>query len=193
MTGLLEALHEILDPDRHVLAPVTLEEPAKANKCEPLNLRSEQPHWALRLQSEDHLRVLAALAPERSVRKLPDYLVFSEPSIPPVRPEDVALRVLVCELKSGATGAEKGLLQVQLGKLLAEYLVRLAVHFMGESDMPKLWCCGLIASPQLPSNLLTKGGTRPGKVEPLNRFDKRSRMRIFYSPGGQELHLESLF
>ena len=66
-------------------------------------------------------------------------------------------------------------------------------HVLEPVVMPKIWCCGLIASPQLPSNLLTKGATRPGKVEPPNRLDPRSRMRIFYSLGGQELHLESLF
>jgi hypothetical protein len=193
MKDLLDALHEILEPQRHVLEPVVLEESTDANKCAPLHLKSAHPHWALRLQSDDHLRVLAPLAAERSVRKLPDYLVFSEPPIAPERPEDVALRVLVCELKSSATGAEKGLAQVQLGKLLAEYLVRIAAHSLGGTDMPRVWCSGLIASPQLPSNLLTKGTTRPGKVEPPNRFDSRSRMRIFYSLGGQELHLESLF
>ncbi|WPB77289.1 hypothetical protein KYC5002_50965 [Archangium violaceum] len=193
MTGLLEAVRDILEPERIVPAPMTLDEEAEASRCPPVQVRGATEHWALRLRSDDHLPILAALAKEHSVRRLPDYLVFSEPRVPAQRPEDVALQVLVCELKSSAVGAESALAQVQLGKLLAEYLVRVAAHTLGESEAPKLWCCGLIASPEFPASLLAKGSMRPGKVELPNRFDKLSRMRIYHSPGGVDLRLESFF
>lgn len=193
MTNLLEAVRRIIDPARIVRAPVVLQEEAKTSRCEPIQVRSSAESWTLRLQSDDHLPVLAALGKEHSVRRLPDYIVFSEPPVSAQRPEDVALHVLVCELKSSATGAGEALAQVQLGKLLAEYLLRVAAHSVGGSEAPKVWCCGLIASPEFPASMLNKGSTRPGKVEPPGQFDKLSRMRIYRSPGGGEIHLASFF
>lgn len=190
MTSLLEAVKEVVEEARVAQAPLTLEEQAEASRCLPLQVRGASPHWALRLQSDDHLPVLGS---QHSVRRLPDYLVFSEPRTPVERPDDVALQVLVCELKSSEAGVESALAQVQLGKLLAEYLVRLAGHTMGQSEAPKIWCCGLIASPELPPTLMAKGNIRPGKVELPYRFDKLSRMRIYRSRGGAELWLESFF
>jgi len=193
MTSVLEAVQRIIDPARIVPAPVILSEEAETSRCKPIRVHSAAESWALRLQSDDHLRVLAALSKEHSVRRLPDYLVFSEPRVPAQRSEDVALNILVCELKSSATGAGEALAQVQLGKLLAEYLLRVAVHSVGESEIPKVWCCGLIASPEFPASMLTKGSTRPGKVEHPSQYDKLSKMRIYRSPGGGEIQLESFF
>ena len=193
MMGLLESLWEILEEDRLVESPVTLEERAETSRCAPLQLRGTRSHFALRLQSDDHLRVLAPLTKERSVRKLPDYLVFCEPARPAESAKDTALLVLVCELKSGAAGTVAARPQVQLGKLLAEYLSRIAAHALGQSDAPKLWCSGLVISPELPSNLIPKGSTRPGKVELPGEYDELSKMRIHYSRGGQDLFLESVF
>jgi hypothetical protein len=193
MTSVLEAVRHIIDPARIVSAPVILTEEAETSHCEPIRVRSGTESWALRLQSDDHLRVLAPLSKEHSVRRLPDYLVFSEPRVPAQRPDDVALNILVCELKSGATGAGEALAQVQLGKLLAEYLLRVAAHSVGEAEAPKVWCCGLIASPEFPASMLAKGSTRPGKVEHPSQFDKLSRMRIYRHPGGGEIQMESLF
>jgi len=195
MTSVLEAVQHIIDPARVVQAPVILSEEAETSRCEPIRVHSTAKNWALRLQSDDHLRILAPLSKEQghSVRRLPDYLVFSEPGVPPQRPEDTALYILVCELKSGATGAGEALAQVQLGKLLAEYLLRVAAHSMGKSEAPKVWCNGLIASPEFPTSMVSKGSTRPGKVEYPNEFDKLSRMRIYRSPAGGVIQLESFF
>jgi hypothetical protein len=195
MTSVLEAVQRIIDPARIVPAPVKLTEDAETSRCEPIRVRSAAKNWALRLQSDDHLRILAPLSKEKgqSVRRLPDYLVFSEPRVPAQRTNDTALYILVCELKSGATGAEEALVQVQLGKLLAEYLLQVAAHSMGRSEAPKIWCNGLIASPEFPASMLTKGSTRPGKVEYPNQRDKLSGMHIYHHPGGGEIQLESFF
>ncbi len=193
MTSLLEAVRGIVDPKRVVAAPVLLAEEAKDNKCEPIQVRYAGESWALRLRDGDCLPVLAELPHARSLRRLPDYLVFSEPRVPPQRPDDVALQVLVCEMKSSATGAEEALPQVQLGRLFAQYLIRLAVHDLGEAAEPKLYCCGMIASRELPAGMVAKGRTRPGKVEPPWSYDKRSQMRMYLVRSGEEIRLESLY
>jgi len=193
MTRLLESVREIVDPSRITELPGELTEESATSRCGPVRVRHAGASWALRLKDGDHLPVLAELSKERSVRRLPDYVVFSEPRSPAQRPDDVALNILVCELKSSVAGAASAWAQVQLGKLLAEYLVRVAVHSLGESEVPGLWCCGLIASPELPTNMVAKGNTRPGRVEHPNKFDKLTRMRVYYVPGGGEIHLESFF
>jgi hypothetical protein len=106
---------------------------------------------------------------------------------------DETLRILVCELKSSAAGADSAVPQLRLGKLLAEYLIRVAAHSAGRAGPPKAWCCGLIASPAFPAAMLAKGCTRPGKVEFPNSLDKLSSMRIHQMPGGGEIRLESFF
>ncbi|HSO00424.1 MAG TPA: hypothetical protein VLS89_19165 [Candidatus Nanopelagicales bacterium] len=117
MTDWLEAVRGVVDPRRIVAAPLMLTEEAERSRCEPILVRYSGESWALRLRDGDHLPVLAELPKARSVRKLPDYLVFSAPRTPGTRPDDMALQVLVCELKSSATGADAALPQVQLGKL----------------------------------------------------------------------------
>lgn len=193
MTNVIHAVQAIVDPRRVVRTPLELVEESVANQCSPILVRYVGESWALRLRDGDHLPVLAELPKERSVRRLPDYLIFSAPREAPTRSDSVCLQVLVCELKSSAAGAAEALPQVQLGKLVVEYLVRLAVHSLGASDFPKIWICGLIASAQLPANLIAKGKTRPGKVEPPNFHDKLSCMRIYMVTGGSELRLESIY
>lgn len=194
MTSALQAVQSIVDPRRIVAAPsFELAEDAAGSRCAPILVRYAGESCAVRLRDGDHLPVLAELPKERSVRRLPDYLVFSAPRLSPTRPDDVALQVLVCELKSSATGADEALPQVQLGKLVAEYLVRVSAHAVGLAKTPKLYCCGLIASPEMPPSLMTRGKTRPGKVEPPGFYDELSGMRVHMVPGGGELRLESFY
>lgn len=127
------------------------------------------------------------------MRKLPDYLIFGEPEVEPTRPTDVALRVMICELKSSAVGAAAATRQVQLGKLLVEYLVRLTAYQMGQAEMPNIYSCGLIVSPEFPVTQRPKGSLRPGKVAYANTYDKLSKMRVYEILPGGEVHLESFF
>jgi len=187
MTSMLEAVRGIIESKRIVELPGELTEEAEGSRCGPILVRYGGESLAVRLKDGDHLPVLAELPKERSVRRLPDYLVFSTP------PEDESLRILVCELKSSAIGAGEAEAQLRLGKLLAAYLARIAAHSVGRPESPEPWCCGLIASPELPPALLNKGRTRPGKVELPGYYDKLSGMRIHQMPGGGEIRLESFY
>jgi hypothetical protein len=187
MTDLLDAVRGIVHKQRASDVPTQLVEEAGNNKCEPVHLRYEGKAWVLRLRDTDCLPILAELPKEHSVRRLPDFLVFAADE------EDETLRVLVCEFKSSAAGVEVAYPQLRLGKLLAEYLVRIAAHSLGRTDVPEPWCSGAIASPTFPTQVLARGKTRPGKVEPPNVLDTSSRMRFFLVPGGTEVHLESFF
>lgn len=194
MTSVLKAVRGIVQPGRIVELPGELTEDATGSRSGPILVRYEGESWALRLKHGDHLPVLAELAKERSVRRLPDYLVFSAPlSEDDAETWNETLRVLVCELKSSAAGADSAVIQLQFGKLLAEYLLRIAAHSVGRDEPPKSWCCGLIASPQFPAAMMTKGRTRPGKVEFPNFPDKLSSMRIYQMPGDGEIRLEGFF
>jgi hypothetical protein len=194
MTSVLEAVRGIVDPRRIVELPGELIEEAETSRSGPIRVRYEGKSWALRLKDGNHLPVLAELAKEHSVRRLPDYLVFSAPLWDD--DEDTwheTLRILICELKSSAAGAASTIAQLQLGKLVAEYLVCIAAHSMGRSEPPTSWCCGLIASPEFPATMMTKGRTRPGKVALPNYLDELSRMRIHQMPGNGEIRLESFY
>jgi hypothetical protein len=176
-----------------VPGPIELSEADERSRCAPVRLLGQTSFWVARLEDQHFLPILAELSADRSVRKLPDYLIFGEPEVEPVRKGDVALRVLICELKSSATGAAAAKRQVQLGKLLAEYLVRLAAYQLGQAETPNIYPCGLIVSPEFPASLSPKGSMRPGKIGYANTYDKLSTMRIYEIPPGGEIHLESFF
>lgn len=189
MTGILDAVRDIVQRQQASDVPTQLVEEADNNKCAPIHLRYEGEAWVLRLRDTDYLPILAELPKEQSVRRLPDFLVFAAG----LEDKDEKLRVLVCEFKSSATGVESAFPQLRLGKLLAEYLTRIAAYSLGRTDVPEPWCCGVIASPEFPTQLLAKGKTRPGRVEPPNVLDSGSRMRCYLAPGGTEVHVESFF
>jgi hypothetical protein len=193
MNTLCDAVLGVIAAQRVVRGGVVLDEKIAGSRCDPIAVRSSLPHWALRLRDGDCIPVLAELAKESSVRRLPDYILFSEPDRPPASERDVALRVLVCELKSSATGAESGRRQVQLGKLLVEYLIRIALYAEGRTDRPNIYYSGLISSPEMPVSLMPKGTTRPGGTPPPGVYDRLSEMRIHWTPGGGEVQLESFF
>ena len=121
-------------------------------------------------------------------RKNPDYLIFSER--PLGHPKDPALNKMVCELKSGETGAESAHRHVQLGILMARYLISIAAYARGQSKPPVIACCGLIASPT-PTNLVPKGRTKPGRGLSYSERDPILGVEFYRIPCGEELHLES--
>ena len=193
MTSLCEALRGVLLDRICHEGPIELSEADERSRGAPVRLRGQTSFWAARLGDQHYLPILAELSADRSVRKLPDYLIFDEPEVEPTRPNDVALRVMICELKSGAAGAAAAKRQVQLGKLLADYLVRLAAYQLGQAEVPRVYNCGLIVSPQFPVNLRPKGSMRPGKIEYPHTHDKLSKMNVYEIPPGGEIHLESFF
>jgi hypothetical protein len=195
MIELSAALQEIIAPERISRGQLVLAEEGEGNRCAPILVKCRRPHWGIRFADMDYLSVLAELPVERSVRKLPDYLLFSEPEEPPSSERDIALHVLVCELKSSERGAAAARRQVQLGKLAAHYLIRVALYQerWDRKQEPNVYFSGLIAAPGFPLNLAPKGSSHPRKVAPPSEYDKLSAMRIYHIPGGGEIHLESFF
>lgn len=193
MTSLCEAVRGVLLDHVCHEGPIELSEGNERSRGEPVRLLGQTSFWAARLEDRHYLPILAEIAADRSLRKLPDSLIFGEPEQEPARQSDVALRVMICELKSGAAGAAAAKRQVQLGKLLVEYLVRMAAYQMGQAEVPKVYPCGLIISPQFPVNLRPKGSMRPGKIDYPRTYDKLSAMNVYEIPPGGEIHLESFF
>lgn len=197
---LCKAVREIVRRKRVVEGEfVELREDAATNRCKPLLLRSNCAFWALRLEANDHLPFLEELRKDQSVTRLPDYLVFSEP---PAGAQNECVRVVIGEMKSSEAGVSSAKRQVQLGKVLAEHLLRLARLQMGEPERslkdslraPVANFAGIIVSTDLPMNIMPKGGTRPGKTVHLpSAFDELCRMHVFHTQGGGELHLDQLF
>ncbi|MFO0658616.1 MAG: hypothetical protein U0165_02100, partial [Polyangiaceae bacterium] len=193
MTTVLDSLRTIINNEaklrdgsaRIVVPPIELTEVTTTSRCKPVALvcRSKRQHFGVRLEDGDCLPLLAELPAVASVRKLPDYLVFIEPEDPSLLPN-----ILVAELKSGERGAESAPRQVQLGFVLAEYLLRLAWFHAGLSrnDMPPPpWMCGLIASESLPSSLAApKAATKPGRIELPSKYDGLVSARIYRCVGG---------
>ena len=152
--------------------------------------------WALRLMDEDYSRVLAGSkqGEARSFRKLPDYLIFAEPNEKRRKKGRTTLHVIVCELKSSDLGAASGKRQVQLGKLFAEYLVRIASFVNGDlKTQHDLDIRGVIASPTYLPQLRSKGTTRADEDDDAAFFDGDSDMWIHQVASDEDLRLEDLF
>lgn len=191
----LEAVRSIVDP-RWVstgsrTTPLTLTEESATSRCPPLCIREDGAHWALRLQSNHHLPILAQLPKERSVRRLPDYILFS--ASPTTRSVPAGLRVTICELKSSDAGVDAAKPQLRAGKLLTDYLLYIAAHTLGTAVVPKVWFCGLIISTRIPGNMIPKGRTRGGKVELPSFRDDLADMEIFVTDAKADLRLSSLY
>lgn len=193
----LDALRSILDSRRLITrtgrAALLLTEKNPTSRCPPVPIRSEREHWALRPEDSDFLPLLAELPTAESVRRLPDFLLFSAPDDPPARRDDPVLRVLVCELKSSATGVGSALPQIRLGKLLAEYLLKLAAYRLGNAKPPLATYSGLIVSPQLPANLISKGRTKPGRVEHHHDYDALTEMNVYTVPADVDIWPSTLY
>lgn len=193
----LDALRSILDSGRLITragkSPLLLAEKNPTSRCPPVPIRSEREHWALRPEDSDFLPLLAELPTAESVRRLPDFLLFSAIDGPPAHRNAPVLRVLVCELKSSATGVGSALPQIRLGRLLAEYLLKLAAYRLGTTKPPVADYSGLIVSPQLPANIISRGRTRPGQVEHHSDFDALADMHVYTVPAEVDIWLSTLY
>ncbi len=197
MSGLLEGLRTIVDPTRIRDAPIELTEEGKGNKCAPIPVAYLGNVWALRLTDDDCHRVLYGSKQDesKSFRKLPDYLIFAEPHGKRRKSErGSALNALVCELKSSDTGAARAMRQVQLGKFLVEYLVRVASFATGSVKvLHDIDIRGLIASPSYPPQIRTKGATRADQPDDGWELDAASDMWIYRIGCDDDIRLEELF
>jgi hypothetical protein len=197
LSGLSDALRGVVDPDRIRDGPFELVEQGKGNRCAPVPVAHRGSFWGLRLTDDDFSRVLAGKKQDeaRSFRKLPDYLIFAEPAGKQRKASRApALLVLSCELKSSETGAASGRRQVQLGRLLAEYLVRVSLFATGAiKEEPYIEYRGVIVSPTYPATTRVKGmslASRSGEESP---YDVESDMLIFRRPADEDLRLDEIF
>jgi len=196
VSGLLDALRTIVDPSRIREEPIALTESGKGNKCGPIQVCYRGSFWALRLTDEDYSRVLAGSKQDeaRSFRKLPDYLIFAEPSEKRRKRDRTALHVIVCELKSSDVGAANARRQVQLGRFFAEYLVRVASFANGDVKVEHMLDIrGVIASPAYPAQLRARGTTRVDSEDDGATFDGESDIWIHRVAADEGLRLEEFF
>ena len=192
MSELLGALAEILERGRlDGTRPLVLQEPQRS-AFERLTMSCPSEMVALRLGPDDYLRILAET---RLVRRLPDYVIFAAP--PPSRGagkkkgrSELVMQVLVCELKSGAKGAEEARHQLRRGRLLGEYLLGLAALHQ-EASAPaahQVEYCGLVCVPRA---LYRKGGTKPEAAVNANReWDALGQMWVHRVTDGGEVQTE---
>lgn len=187
---LLGAVSEILEPKQLERgAPLVLREDHRGNRCEPIEVRAAGEVFALRLGHDHWPRQLAQLPVERSVRKLPDYLLFAAPTKRESR-SDLRLKVIVCELKSSTIGAQAALPQVRLGYLLARYLVAVAALRLGEAEPREsaVLYGGAIA---VPCFIYRRGETRPGRsAQRGDGVDPLVHIPIHQVAGGGEIDVD---
>jgi hypothetical protein len=189
---LLLALREVVKRERVVEGSIVLTEDGKRNTCPPINVSYRGEHWALRVSDNDHLKLLAG-APQdiaKSFCKLPDYLIFAEPTGRKRQKNGPDLFVVVCELKSSEGGVAAGAKrQVQLGKFLAKYLIELGLFAIGKADQkPDVEIVGVILSP-----LRTKRGTTPDEQDEGRYLDNASSMWMYPRSSDDDLRVEELF
>jgi hypothetical protein len=204
---------EILDRVREVVdrahvndakdGVIELCEDGRGNKCPPIRVSSRGKFWALRVRHTDQIQLLAGSRedPEKSFRKVPDYILFAEPRTRKRKGGDGSdVWVLVCELKSSDAGVAGGAKrQVQLGKFLAEYLVRLGMFAAGRvkvrsrDESPRVDICGLIVSPSYPSQLRARSATRADENAASDEPDGPSDMLIYKSSSNEDLCIEDFF
>ena len=187
---LVGALAEILAPKGLQRGPsLELREDQKGSRCEPIAVRAPGEVLALRLGHDDWARQLAELPKDRSVRRLPDYLLFGAPSRRDAQ-RGLRLKVVVCEIKSSQTGSEAALPRVRLGHLLARYLVSLAALHLKEST-PSEGAVLYGAVIALPSALYHRGETKPGRGNRGGEaVDPIAHIPIKHVSGGGEIDLD---
>ena len=190
MTELLESLRALALRDRlEESRPLLLKETRSSSTCGPVRVDGSADHVALRLGDRDFLPLLN---PEAKVRKLPDYLIFADPPASARRRHrHLALQVVICELKSGAAGAEAATAQLRCGRLLARYLIGLAALRIAQGEPADsddiIKFCGVVVVPQA---LLRKGVTRP-EVMPNRQHDTLSQMPVHRVGDGGIVELDT--
>ena len=196
MSELLDGLRRIVAPDRvRDDDEIHLDEKNPNSICKPVRLDYRGSRWALRVESNDHLKLLVGSTDEAKLtgwNRLPDWLVFCEPTKRGRRSHD--LWAIVCELKSGGKRDASAVRQVQLGKFLVEYLVGLATFALGRvKDRPwrdRVDIRGLLVSPRAPT---IKWGTGTDDPHDDYQLDQPSQMAIHRASDDDAIRVEDLF
>jgi hypothetical protein len=205
-------LQKVLEPGRVQKPPLWLHDEqagagsqAGTGRAIRTPIECSTEHCAVRLEGNEYFRFLKG--EPLGLRHLPDYLVFAEP---PRREREggTALWVLVCELKSSQKGArdvsaggKSALRQIQLGRFLVDYLVRLARYQDGKSyptkkecwqEIAEVSCAGMVVHPEAPA-LLPKPRTRGGPLPISGQYDGLAGQWVRDWRSGDVLRLEDVF
>jgi hypothetical protein len=197
VTDLLDGLRRVVTPDRVRDGDVILlDEKNPRSICKPVSLDYRGIRWALRVEPDDHLKLLAGARDKEhkltSFSRLPDWIVFCEPGRKARKSHD--LWVIVCELKSGGRREDSAKRQLQLGKFLVEYLVLLAAFGLGKGKerprLDRLDIRGLLVFPRAPTE---KWAT--GNADPYDDYavDAASDMAIYQASDDDPVRVEDLF
>lgn len=157
-TTLLQALGELLRPELVQPGPILLTEDDPGSTCKAISLHKSGQAFVLQpdraaggiCPRNDCARTLSA--PDRlfplfrqgvpRLTAMCDYIVFCQESAG----DDARLFVLLCELKSGnVTGSRQ---QVENGRLLADYILSMAMHHGPVRIAPRVERRGLVFSPR---------------------------------------------
>jgi hypothetical protein len=184
MTGVLEALREILDPRLIVEGNICLEEQDASSTTQPTLLHK---HGRALLLRPDQLAFAGLALPDRlfpflDARRpalccLCDYLIFY-PRAGDASAND--LNVVLCELKSGRTDGAAA--QLRNGKLVADHiLASLALH--GRGRPTAVYFRGVVFSNTAPTRHGVRKVDKPLEFFPDERFPELAR--IHCQAGGQ--------
>ncbi len=195
MTDLLDGLRRVVVPERVAAGDeIRLGETNPHSICKPVLVEYRGSFWALRVESNDHLKLLAGSTDDAKVtgfNRLPDWLVFCEPPKRKGR-RSHDLWAIVCELKSGGRRVASAKRQVQLGKFLVEYLVRLATFALGNvKAMPSVDVRGLVVYPGAP--MQQWGVSAKGPPDEGIEHDGASDMSLFRASDKDTIRIEDIF
>jgi hypothetical protein len=196
---------KVLDPGRIIEPPIWLhdEQAEQAKKqigkqaAARTLIECSTPHCAVRPKANEFYPFLRGGEPA-GVRNLPDYVIFADS---PAKSGGAALWVLACELKSSEGGAKSALRQVQLGRLLVDYLVRMARFQAGQqypsksdcwAQLAETFCAGMILRPDAPI-LPLKHSTRSGRMPVPGIYDGQAGMQIYDWRSGDSVRMDDLF
>jgi hypothetical protein len=192
MSDLLDGLSRIVTPERVSAGDeIRLHESNPNSICRPVLVAYRGAFWALRVEGNDHLKLLRGSRsdPLEGFNLLPDWLVFCAPSKRGRRSHD--LWALVCELKSGGKRLDRARRQVQLGKLLVEHLVRVAMFALGDiKAKPQVDIRGLLIYPGAPGH---RRNTEAGREALAPEVDSASDMAMYRHSDDNDLRIEQHF
>lgn len=160
MSGLLQAIGDVLRPVLLQRGTIRLEETDPASKTGLITLHRAGPGIVLRPDLTAGARCTrngcnaAFTAPDRlfplfrldipGLASMCDYIVFAQDSTS----EGAPLFVLHCELKSGnASGSKR---QMENGRILSEYVLAMATRHHSLRERPRVLHRGIVFSPKYP-------------------------------------------
>lgn len=138
LSPLLQALCDVVRPELGAVpAVIRLEEADPGSACPPVVIKKRGPALVLKLDAP-HARIPLFRREAEGLTSVCDYLVFYQPE----EERTPTVYALLCELKtSSSVGARQ---QIENGKMLAEFLVSMAIHHRLHQAPPRILYRGLI-------------------------------------------------